>query len=181
MLNKKFVINNDTEINFYYDETSGVWGDGTHETTLGCLKLLKEAGCKNKAVLDIGTGTGIQSLYASKLGARDILSVDINPGAFGYLITNFQENNEQLPKMKLVEYDGDITYGADIIIMNMPPMEVKTYLFRIRSLMNKDCKIITVFPDRWNLENEIKITKCGLKIVKEIEGQNYNTFLLEAE
>lgn len=54
------------------------FGSGTHETTRMCLKLLEEYVKPSSDVLDIGTGSGILSIGAAKLGANNIKAVDID-------------------------------------------------------------------------------------------------------
>ena len=58
------------------------FGTGGHETTRLCLELLEslaEAGRLQGPLLDIGAGTGILSLGAFLLGAREITAFDIDP------------------------------------------------------------------------------------------------------
>ncbi|HEX9083072.1 MAG TPA: 50S ribosomal protein L11 methyltransferase, partial [Holophagaceae bacterium] len=58
------------------------FGTGGHETTRLCMELLEtlaEAGRLKGPVLDIGAGTGILSLAAHLLGARDLTAFDIDP------------------------------------------------------------------------------------------------------
>ncbi len=60
------------------------FGTGTHETTRLCLQFLEEvfdAGPPPRRVLDIGTGTGILGIAASKLGAACTLGIDTDPKA----------------------------------------------------------------------------------------------------
>ncbi|MEX2116342.1 MAG: 50S ribosomal protein L11 methyltransferase [Bacteroidota bacterium] len=52
------------------------FGTGHHETTRLCLTLLEERLPKGGTVLDLGCGTGVLSIAASKLGARAVLAVD---------------------------------------------------------------------------------------------------------
>ncbi len=52
------------------------FGTGHHETTRLSLTLLEERLPKGGAVLDLGCGTGVLSIAASKLGARSVWAVD---------------------------------------------------------------------------------------------------------
>lgn len=58
-----------------------VFGAGSHATTRDCLSALELAANHGAmtTVLDLGTGTGILSLAAARLGSRRVLAVDLNP------------------------------------------------------------------------------------------------------
>ena len=57
------------------------FGTGTHETTRLVMLLMQEALSGGERVLDVGTGSGILALCASKLGAASVLATDIDPVA----------------------------------------------------------------------------------------------------
>ncbi len=57
------------------------FGTGTHPTTRLCLLALERHLEPGASVLDLGTGTGILSIAAAKLGAGPVLAVDIDPEA----------------------------------------------------------------------------------------------------
>lgn len=57
------------------------FGTGTHETTRLVMRLMQKADIAGKRVLDIGTGSGILSVAAAKLGAKDCHAYDIDPVA----------------------------------------------------------------------------------------------------
>lgn len=46
------------------------FGTGTHETTILCIKALEKYVREDNLVYDIGTGSGILSIAAAKLGAK---------------------------------------------------------------------------------------------------------------
>lgn len=54
------------------------FGTGTHETTRMVCSTLLETELKHQRVLDCGTGTGILSICALKLGARQAIGYDID-------------------------------------------------------------------------------------------------------
>lgn len=157
-----------------------VWGDGTHSTTIGCTELLKSLDLKDKKVLDIGTGTGVQAIVAKKLGAKEVLAVDINPGAIGLGEYNAKINNVDI-NFKLILDDELVDYKADVIVANLIPIILIKYLKYIKQIMNPGCKVIVSMPDEWNLLVEINNSKCGLKIVDKYIGDRYMCFLLEEE
>ena len=69
------------------------FGTGTHESTSLCAALIEENIKPGQKVLDIGTGTGILSIAASKLGAKCILALDIDPAAVKTAKHNFTRND----------------------------------------------------------------------------------------
>jgi ribosomal protein L11 methyltransferase len=58
-----------------------VFGNCHHPTTQACLKALSLAAQVNppRRVFDLGTGTGILALAAARLGASEVVAVDLNP------------------------------------------------------------------------------------------------------
>ena len=57
------------------------FGTGTHETTRLVIRLMQDLPVEGKRVLDVGTGSGILSICASKLGAKSCNAYDIDPVA----------------------------------------------------------------------------------------------------
>ena len=54
------------------------FGTGTHETTFMCMEQLEKyitPGCR---AIDVGCGSGILGLAAAKLGASDVLAIDLD-------------------------------------------------------------------------------------------------------
>jgi ribosomal protein L11 methyltransferase len=57
------------------------FGTGQHETTRMCLEALGRTVTAGMRVLDVGCGSGILSLAAAKLGAREVVALDVDPDA----------------------------------------------------------------------------------------------------
>ena len=115
------------------------FGTGTHETTSLCMKLLEKymgasAADKDKKsedvkgsaegwglkVLDVGCGSGILSIAAARLGAGDVLGVEIDEDAVLVARENVDLNG-CAEGVKVIQ--GDLTkgidYKADIIDANL--------------------------------------------------------------
>ena len=57
------------------------FGTGSHATTRLCIEYLEDLVCEETRFLDLGCGSGILSLAAYLLGARDLTCVDIDENA----------------------------------------------------------------------------------------------------
>ena len=66
------------------------FGTGMHETTLLCIRQLKKYVTEDTEILDVGTGSGILSIVALKLGAKHAVGTDLDPCA----VPAVEENKE---------------------------------------------------------------------------------------
>ncbi len=57
------------------------FGTGTHPTTALCLQILDSLPVAGRSVIDYGCGSGILGIAALKLGAAQVVAVDIDPQA----------------------------------------------------------------------------------------------------
>lgn len=71
------------------------FGTGQHETTRMCLEALERAVQPGMAVLDAGCGSGILSLAAAKLGAREVIAVDVDPNCARITTENARLNDAE--------------------------------------------------------------------------------------
>jgi len=68
------------------------FGSGLHPTTQLCLKILEDTPLAGRSFFDVGTGSGILSLAALKLGAHPIRAVDVDEVALDVARENFKRN-----------------------------------------------------------------------------------------
>jgi ribosomal protein L11 methyltransferase len=72
--------------------TGVVFGTGEHATTRMALALLEQHVRPGDRALDVGTGSGILGLAAARLGAREVLAIDIDPLAVMNAADNIRLN-----------------------------------------------------------------------------------------
>ena len=71
------------------------FGTGTHETTNMCMQLLEKYYQDGMRVMDVGTGSGILAIAAARLGAKNVLAIDIDPDAVKVARENVALNGVQ--------------------------------------------------------------------------------------
>jgi ribosomal protein L11 methyltransferase len=98
------------------------FGTGMHATTKLCIRALEQQlRKKGLSVLDVGTGSGILSIVAAKLGAGEVWGVDPD----GASVENARENVVRNQVSNLVRIRkgtiGDIDKKFDIVVANIDP------------------------------------------------------------
>ena len=71
------------------------FGTGYHPTTYTCLEALEDLVQPGMTVLDLGTGSGILSITAVRLGASEAVALDIDPQAVRAARQNFRRTRVQ--------------------------------------------------------------------------------------
>lgn len=73
-------------------EPGMAFGTGAHPTTRHCLELIEETLRPGESVVDLGCGSGILSIAAARLGARQVLALDTDPLAVELALLNVRRN-----------------------------------------------------------------------------------------
>lgn len=82
------------------------FGTGSHQTTRMCIESLEKYVSDGCSVLDLGCGSGILSIIALLLGAKEAVAVDIDPNAIDSAYSNLALNH--LPRDRYEVIAGDI-------------------------------------------------------------------------
>ncbi len=96
------------------------FGTGTHATTILCIQALEERIQKRGlSVLDVGTGSGILSITAAKLGAKEVWGIDTDRVA----VENAKENVEKNQASDIVKLKegsvGGLHKKFDVVVANI--------------------------------------------------------------
>ncbi len=94
------------------------FGTGTHPTTALCLTWLDSLDLSNKTVVDFGCGSGILSLAALKLGAKEVIGIDIDPQALQASKANAERNNVA-DRLSLYLPANQPSIKADVVVANI--------------------------------------------------------------
>lgn len=96
------------------------FGTGNHITTLQCLALLEQYLTPGDRVIDVGCGSGILSIAASKLGAENVLAIDLDPEAVRET-EKHSRLNQTTETIQVKNNDGlhQVTQQANIIVANL--------------------------------------------------------------
>ncbi len=104
-------------------DPSVVFGDGTHPTTIRCLRMLHQIvhGRTVSSVLDLGTGTGILALAAAAMGVRHVLAVDRNHLAVQTTRQNVERNGfSSIIQVRDGEARVFVDKPFDLVTANLP-------------------------------------------------------------
>lgn len=96
------------------------FGTGDHATTSLCLTFLEDVIKPNDKVIDVGTGSGILSIGAYLLGAKNIKATDIDELSLQVSKENFTLNNcEDEITVMPADLLKDETEQYDVIVANI--------------------------------------------------------------
>jgi ribosomal protein L11 methyltransferase len=115
------------------------FGTGYHATTQLVVEWLEENVRGGEQALDIGTGTGILSMAAIRLGARSALALDNDPAAIE-CAREYCEGNGFGPELQLmVSSFEDIEPRAfDIVVANLDIRTMPLLCARLPKLMKRE-------------------------------------------
>ena len=96
------------------------FGSGHHATTRLCLAALQRIDLAGRRALDIGTGSGVLALAAARLGARDVLGVDVDEDALDNARTNAGLNGSPAGvTFARADFRDRTRRTADVVVANL--------------------------------------------------------------
>lgn len=145
------------------------FGTGTHATTLLSIQALEE-GLKKKglSVLDVGTGSGILSIIAAKLGAKEVWGIDID----GVAVENARENVEKNLVSSVVRIRkgsiGGLHKKFDVVVANIDLKSLRKMRKPLLSHLKK--RALLILSGILEREKEkIRLHYLGTKLLRWIK------------
>jgi len=154
------------------------FGSGHHETTSSCLQAISQYVKKTDTLLDVGSGSGILAIGASKLGAKcDICDTD--PLAVENALKNFASNNAIC---------NDSWEGSVVISKHQYDVVVENIVADVLVLINKDLKkvlkdngILMLSGILEGYRDKVMAKFGDFEIVEEIAKNEWRTLILKRQ
>ena len=124
-------------------------------------------------MLDIGTGTGILSIYAALCGAN-VTAVDLSPAAMEFSRKNFGENGV-IVDLIFNNLTQDIDKRFDLIVANLPaPAQVEN-LKTAGKCLNENGKLIISWANYLDIERYAR----KFEVLNHAENAEYDIYKLQ--
>ncbi len=150
------------------------FGTGHHETTHMMLALMMEQDFKNSTVLDMGCGTGVLAILASKMNAKRIDAIDIDEWCYENTVENIERNN--CPNINAYLGDANLLDNQSYrnVIANINRNILLADLPRYVQVLDKDGLLfLSGFYHDDIPEVRKKCESLGLEFVKNLEKNEW--------
>ena len=151
------------------------FGTGTHPTTVLCLQMLEKYLEEHHHVLDVGTGSGVLSIAAAKLGAEKVLGVDLDGVAVRVARENVKQNHvQETVSMQQNDLVKGLTGRYDLIVANILAEIILMFVEDAYGLLQSGGKFIASgIIKRKYPEVEQALLSSHFKIVEKVEMEDW--------
>jgi ribosomal protein L11 methyltransferase len=111
------------------------FGTGTHPTTALCLQFLDAMPLAGRSVIDYGCGSGILGIAALKLGASQVVAVDLDPQAL--LATRANAVRNSVAARLCTQMPSTALDAADLVLANI----LAEPLIELAPILTDACRI----------------------------------------
>ena len=158
------------------------FGTGTHETTALCAELIEKYMPKGGRVLDVGTGSGILAVLASKLGAGEIEALDIDPNAVKAAKENCAANDATNVTCRQSDLIRSASGKYDFISANIVADIIIRMAENVGDYLDKGGILIVSGIIEAQAEEVYEVlTGKGFKLLDKLDKNDWNAFAFVKE
>lgn len=150
------------------------FGTGHHQTTWLMMKQMLTADWAGKEVLDLGTGTGVLAILAAKMGAKNVVAIDVDEWAYENAVENVELNKtvnidvekggvSQIKDRKFQTILANI--NKNVLLQEMPTL--------VESLHDGGSLLLSGFFENDIEDIKTKSEKCGLTYSHVLTKENW--------
>lgn len=153
-----------------YINPGSAFGTGYHESTQIALELLEKYIKEGMTIADIGTGSGILTICALKLGASRVYARDIDPTVIDEVRKSFELNELDAEKLDLATGDllRDFDHKTDLLTANIL---LDPLLTMVEDVPGVICSSGTaIFSGMLQTEQEVflqALSEAGMTVIEE--------------
>ena len=162
-------------------DPGNAFGTGTHATTQLCVNAFEKYGKNGDIVADIGTGSGILSICAMKLGALSADAVDTDETAIETAKINAQINNTNI-NFQTATSDILQSDKYDFVFANILHNVLAQIMPDLKRIMKKYAKIVLsgILEGKEDVVLDA-IRKNNLKLTEEMHQKEWIAFVAVKE
>lgn len=118
------------------------FGTGHHATTRLCLSALQQVPVQDRTVIDVGTGSGLLAIAASRLGASRVIAIDDDPDAIHAAAGNLTLNRGADVTLRTGDMRTDARGPFDLVLANLTGALLRETADRVRGLAGPGAHLI---------------------------------------
>ena len=146
------------------------FGTGTHPTTRLCLELLLELEPRG-SLADLGCGSGVLAIAASKLGFDPVIAVDSDRAAVAATRANARDNAVTLDSVERIDLRSDEPPRARVVVANL----TRPLLLKLAGRIDADLVVASGLLDHQAGE---LARAFGLREVRRLSDRGWTAMLL---
>lgn len=147
------------------------FGTGHHATTYMMMQQMQNLNLQDKFVFDFGTGTGILSILAEKLGAAAVTAIDVDEWSLENTLENAERNGCRKISVTLSSQLPAETF--DIVLANINRNVILEYMEALVAITRPDGKLLfsgLLTSDKDAVAGEANRNGLRLKTALEKQG-----------
>jgi ribosomal protein L11 methyltransferase len=151
------------------------FGTGTHPTTRLCLELMLELGdAGGRSFVDLGCGSGVLAIAASKLGFSPVGAFDADRAAVAATDSNARANAVLLDRVERLDLRSGPVPEADVMAANL----MRPLLLRVASLMTAQPRALIVSGLLGHEADEVAAAFAPLRERRRLSMKGWTALLL---